>query len=227
MASRVDDRVKRSCFNGWQRRLQSERERVWRAHLARDQVLRRSCLVSWQSRLHVCLELNERAISWHRARHGTKQVLLSNAWIAWTDGVRKRRHLRSKEQRWKLRLERRVWSEWRDAYAQAKLQREEVETLALRRRVILRASCARWKARCSCLPMLHARRQQRLRQILAYWQYQTYMAQQLRKAHGFALSTVGRDAWHAWYSKAKHRHDSRWISYVFRCLGGRERPKKL
>lgn len=212
--ARQDAYRQREYWRMWTSKFAAYRERACRAYLVHVAVLQREGFEQWRTRRALCSAMERTAIEWRDDRRGSVHVQLRRAWDAWTAKLQHRVSLQQAYAIWIGARLSRTWRQWRDMYAQLCLQEQELETLALRRRAILRLCWARWAEASACVPMLHARRYQRQRLVLRRWWQAAQTARDRRTARQFGLVTTGRDAWDAWRARAKYKHDTRWISYV-------------
>lgn len=212
--ARQDAYRQRKYWHLWASKFAANRERICRADLVYDAILLRENFVQWRTRRAQSSAMEHTAIEWCDARRGSVLVLLRRAWDGWSAKIRHRVALQQAYDLWMNARLSQAWRQWRDIYAQLCLQDQELETLALRRRAILRVCWARWTDASTCAPLLHARRYQRQRLVLRRWRQAARAARDRRTARQFGLVTAGRDAWDAWRMRAMHKHDERWISYV-------------
>lgn len=204
----------REAWRRWTSKLAAHRDRAGRACLVHDALLLRAGWGQWRTRRALCRAMEHTAVTWHETRRGSAHRQLRRAWDAWAARREHRIALQQAYALWTSARVTRAWRQWRDVYAQLCLQAPELETLALRRRAILRVCWARWTEASACVPMLRARRCHRQRLVLRRWRRATQAARHRRTARHFGLDTAGRDAWNAWRARAMYQRDTRWISYV-------------
>lgn len=204
----------REAWHLWTSKLAAYRDRAGRAYLVHDALLLRAGFMQWRARRAQCRAMEHAAIKWHDTRRGSVHLQLRRAWDAWVARLEHHVALQQAYALWTWARVSRAWRQWRDLYAQLCLQGPELETLALRRRAILRVCWARWTEASACVPMLRARRCQRQRLVLRRWRAACVARRHRRTARHFGLDTAGRDAWDAWRARAMYQRDTRWISYV-------------